>query len=67
MNISSVSSVAHLNSGSQEGVEARNDYSIAVAKKINDTVKQEGEAAVQLIETAAAHDKVVGVKLDTKA
>ncbi len=67
MNISSASSIAHLNSGSQEGVEARNDYSIAIAKKITDTVKQEGQAAVQLIETAAAHDQVVGVKLNARA
>ncbi len=67
MNISSIASMAHLNSGSNEGVEARNDYSVAMAVKINDQVKQEGQSAVQLIETAAAHSSVVGVKLNAKA
>jgi hypothetical protein len=69
MNISSSVNMAQLGATGTQGGEARQDYSVAVAMKIKDQVKQEGEDAVKLIESAPApqSDSVRGKNLDTYA
>jgi|GEM_PF-2821893 hypothetical protein len=69
MNISSSANTSLINYASAEGSTARQDYSVAVAVKINDQVKQEGEAAVKLIEStpAPATDETKGTRLNTYA
>jgi hypothetical protein len=69
MNISSSVNMAQLGATSAQGGEARQDYGVAVALKIKDQVKQEGENAVKLIESAPApqSDSVRGKNLDTYA
>ena len=54
MNISSSVNLTQLSTTGTQGGEARQDYGIAVAMKIKDQVKQEGENAVKLIESAPA-------------
>jgi hypothetical protein len=69
MNISSSVNMAQLGATSTQGGEARQDYGVAVALKIKDQVKQEGEDAVKLIESAPAPqpDSARGKNLNTYA
>jgi hypothetical protein len=69
MNISSAANVSLLNHANLEGNAARQDYGVAVAVKINAQIKQEGEAAVKLIESAPApqSDGVRGANLNRYA
>jgi hypothetical protein len=66
MNISSQASLSQLNASSPEGNSARADYQVAVAQKINQQTKQEGEAVVKLIESAPkpSRDGVTGINLN---
>ena len=52
MNISSAVNLSQINATSDQGGSIRQDYGVAVAVKINEQAKQEGEAAVKLIESA---------------
>jgi hypothetical protein len=52
MNISASANTSMINTPSLEGSAARQDYGVAVAVKINEQVKREGEAVVKLIEEA---------------
>jgi hypothetical protein len=69
MNISGSANLSLINSSSAEGNSARQDYSVAVAVKINDQVKQEGEAVVKLIESAPVPpvSDTQGTRLNTYA
>ena len=69
MNISSQANLSLINSSSAEGGAARQDYSVAIAQKVNQQVKQEGEAVVKLIESVPApkSDGPAGTKLNTYA
>ena len=52
MNISSSVDLSQLSSTSEQGGAARQDYSVAVAVKIRDQIKQEGANVEKLIESA---------------
>jgi hypothetical protein len=52
MNISGSTNLSLINNSGLEGTAARQEYGVAVAVKINEQIKQEGEAAVKLIESA---------------
>jgi len=52
MNIPSSTSANQLADQSPIGAGARQEYAVAVAKKMQDQVKQEGAAITQLIESA---------------
>lgn len=69
MNISSAVNLSQLNATDTQGATARQDYGVAVATKVKDAVKQEGEAAVKLIEStpAPSSDAVRGKNLSTYA
>ena len=54
MNISSSVNLSQLNSADTQGADARQDYGVAVAMKIKDQTKQEGDNIVKLIESAPA-------------
>jgi len=56
MNISSSVNLSQLNSNSEQGAAVRQDYSVAVAMKVKDQIKQQGAAAVELTESAVASD-----------
>jgi hypothetical protein len=56
MNISSSVNPSLISDPGAGGSAARQEYSVAVAVKINDAIKQEGAAAVKLIESAPASD-----------
>ena len=56
MNISSSVDLSQLNATSAQGGAARQDYSVAVALKIKDQIKQEGAAAEEITESASAPD-----------
>ena len=67
MNISALSATSQINSDGLDGAEARADYHVAIAQKINQQVKQEGEAITKLIESTPVSDGVRGVNLNTRA
>jgi hypothetical protein len=69
MSISSSVNLTQLNTSGTQGDAVRQDYSVAVAVKINDQAKQEGAAVVKLIESAPApvSDGVRGGNLATYA
>lgn len=54
MNISALANTAQINSENLDGSSTRADYHVAVAQKIGDQIRREGEATVQLIESAPA-------------
>jgi hypothetical protein len=54
MNISSSANMSQLNAVDTRGSTARQDYSVAVALKANEQVKQEGAAIEKLVESASA-------------
>jgi len=56
MNISSSVDLSQLNATGAQGGAARQDYSVAVALKVKDQIKQEGAAAEELTESASAPD-----------
>ncbi len=56
MNISSSVNPSLINDPGATDSAARQEYSVAVAVKINDAIKQEGAAAVKLIESAPRSD-----------
>ena len=69
MNISSSVNLAQINATDSQGAKVRQDYGVAVALKIKEQTKQEGEAVVKLIESAPAPstDNVRGKNLSTYA
>jgi len=56
MNISSSVNLTQLNTTGEQGAAVRQDYSVAVAMKIKDQIKQEGAASEELTESASAPD-----------
>ena len=56
MNISGSANLSLINNAGIEGNAARQEYGVAVAVKINEAIKQEGAAAVKLIESAPQPD-----------
>ena len=68
MNISSSANLSLINNQGMEGSAARQEYGVAVAVKINEQIKQEGAAAVKLIESAPrSDDNSKGRNLNTYA
>jgi len=68
MNISSSVNPSLISDPGANGSAARQEYSVAVAVKINDAIKQEGAAAVKLIESAPrSDDSSKGRNLNTYA
>jgi hypothetical protein len=69
MNISSSVNLAQINATDSQGANVRQDYGVAVALKIKEQTKQEGEAVVKLIDSAPAPstDNVRGKNLSTYA
>jgi len=69
MNISSAVNLSQINATSEQGGAARQDYGVAVAVKVKDQIKQEGEAITKLIDSvpAPATDNVRGKNLSTYA
>lgn len=69
MNISSSVNLSQISAADSQGATARQDYGVAVATKMKDIVKLEGEAAVKLIESAPAPstDAVRGKNLSAYA
>jgi hypothetical protein len=68
MNISSSVNPSLINDAGAGGSAARQDYSVAIAVKINDAIKQEGAAAVKLIESAPqSNDSSKGRNLNAYA
>jgi hypothetical protein len=69
MNISSSVDLSQLSSTSEQGGAARQDYSVAVALKVRDQIKQEGADAEKLVESAPqpSSDETRGKNLSTYA
>lgn len=69
MSISSSVNLSQLNSSNVQSESVRQEYGVAIAVKINEQVKREGEAAVKLIESAPApsSDGVRGTNLSVYA
>ncbi len=67
MNISSSVNLSQIAASDPQGASVRQDYGVAVALKVRDQVKQEGEAITKLIESAPAPDGASGKNLSTYA
>jgi len=67
MNISSSVNLSQIGAADPQGASVRQDYGVAVALKVKDQQKQEGEAIVKLIDSAPAPDSVRGKNLSTYA
>ncbi len=67
MNISSSVNLSQIGAADPQGASARQDYGVAVAMKVRDQVKQEGEAITKLIDSAPAPDSARGNNLSTYA
>jgi hypothetical protein len=69
MSISSSVNLTQLSTPGAQGDSVRQDYSVAIAVKINDQVKAEGNAALKLIESVSvpSPDSVRGNNLSTYA
>ena len=65
MNISSSVNLSQLSTTDPQGASVRQDYAVAVAIKSKDMIKQDGDDAVKLIESAPApsSDNSIGKNL----
>lgn len=49
------------------GADLSNNASVSVAKKVLDSIKQQGDEAVALIDSAGSGSTTLGTQLNTKA
>ncbi len=69
MNISSSVNLSQVGAADPQGANVRQDYGVAVAIKVHDQVKQEGDAITKLIDSvpAPSTDESRGKNLSTYA